>query len=412
MDITDIVDVYKNRFQVKEAFISSHPSVDLSLIIAIPSYKEKEIKKTLESLKNCIPPRGDVEVLITINAPDDASAEDLAINDQTVEDIKSIEASLPDFLKVHIIRQEQLPKKHAGAGLARKIGMDEAVQRWASINKDGAIVCLDADCEVSSNYLIKAEEAFARDETKVVHFNFEHPYEEERNEILAKGIVNYELHLRYYIQGLKYAGFKLAVHTVGSSMGCRASTYARTGGMNKRRAGEDFYFLHKLVPHGGWKDIMDATVFPSCRVSDRVPFGTGRAQMEWVEDQSGKTYDSELYDMMRPLFTSFKEWYKKSVECDDFHAVLIQFLEAQKIKDKVAEMNKQSTSEEVFEKRFWQWMDGFMVMKMTHYLRDNGYPNKSVLEASNELLSKLALEKQIDKEKALSIYRKLDREVI
>ncbi len=45
--------------------------------------------------------------------------------------------------------------------------------------------------------------------------------------------------------------------------------------MNRRQAGEDFYFIQKLVPAGGYFNLNLTTVFPSPRISSRVPFGTG-----------------------------------------------------------------------------------------------------------------------------------------
>ena len=69
------------------------------------------------------------------------------------------------------------------------------------------------------------------------------------SENLYEGIANYELHLRYYVWALRSIKFPYAFQTVGSSMLCRASSYVRYGGMNRRKAGEDFYFLQKIIPH-------------------------------------------------------------------------------------------------------------------------------------------------------------------
>jgi hypothetical protein len=47
--------------------------------------------------------------------------------------------------------------------------------------------------------------------------------------------------------------------------------------MNTKKAGEDFYFLNKIVRKPGFAEIHEALVYPAARISDRVPFGTGRA---------------------------------------------------------------------------------------------------------------------------------------
>ena len=87
----------------------------------------------------------------------------------------------------------------------------------------------------------------------------------------------YELHLRYLNLFSRFTGFPYAYHTIGSCFGVRAETYASQGGMNKRKAGEDFYFLHKIIPLGEFREINNTCVIPSPRESDRVPFGTGAA---------------------------------------------------------------------------------------------------------------------------------------
>ena len=47
-----------------------------------------------------------------------------------------------------------MPHKIGGVGLARKIGMDEALKifNYNSTSKK-ILICLDADCTVASNYL-------------------------------------------------------------------------------------------------------------------------------------------------------------------------------------------------------------------------------------------------------------------
>ncbi len=386
--IKQIVETYLKRFRVAPRYLPEAPTRNTCLIIAIPAFKEPNILETLHSLAACNPPSGKVEVIITINAPENSSGEILVANAKCIDQINIwVKNEQPDFITTHIIREESIPKKDAGAGYARKIGMDEAVQRWAELEIDGPIVCLDADCTVSENYLIEAEDAFLDKKVKVGHFHFEHDYKSEHDPVLRKGIIQYELHLRCYIEGLREAGYPNAIHTVGSCMAVRASSYAKAGGMNKRKAGEDFYFLHKLVPHGGWKNISNATVYPSCRVSDRVPFGTGRAQLEWVTDkQEMLTYNSGVYEVLKPFFEAAPQYFKHAPYLNIFEKPLQDFLVEDQFSKTVEEIRDQSNSETTFLKRYYQWMDGFMVLKLTHYLRDHGFPNQPIGKVSQTLL--------------------------
>ena len=63
----------------------------------------------------------------------------------------------------------------------------------------------------------------------------------------TKAIICYEIFLRYYVLGLKFAKSDYAFHTIGSTMLCTPDAYVKVEGMNKRKAAEDFYFLEKLA---------------------------------------------------------------------------------------------------------------------------------------------------------------------
>jgi hypothetical protein len=99
-----------------------------------------------------------------------------------------------------------------------------------------------------------------------------------------KAIRHYELYLRSYLFGLQQAGSPYAYHTIGSTFACRADAYLKAGGMNRRQAAEDFYFLQQLAKTTGVERLQGTLVQPSPRYSTRVPFGTGRAVQEQVDE--------------------------------------------------------------------------------------------------------------------------------
>lgn len=381
-----LLDTYMRRFLVSPPYIDRIPDPTLRLIVVIPSFKEPDILPTLASLAFCDPPKGGVEILIVVNAPEGSGTEITSINGATVGQIENWSTTQrPAYMNVFIIREENLPVKFAGAGFARKIGMDEALRRWSELEKDGPILCLDADCTVSGDYFTEAEKAFEDPELKLGHFDFYHDWENEANPLLRQGIIEYELHLRCHLLGLAVAGYPFAVHTVGSCMAVRASVYAKAGGMNRRKAGEDFYFMHKVLPLGGFGYI-PATVFPSSRVSDRVPFGTGRAQWEWINTgEERTTYSTTVYEVLRSFFEQICSWYSHDVSWDKMNPTAVSFLQKHALEERIHKMKQQSTTQAVFLRRFWQWMDGFMVLKFVHYLRDNGFQNESVLTVAVEL---------------------------
>jgi len=103
---------------------------------------------------------------------------------------------------------------------------------------------------------------------------------------------------------LDFAGFPDSIYTIGSAFAVRAEAYVKQGGMNRRQAGEDFYFLNKLTKLGTVAEINDAFVFPSARVSDRVPFGTGAAMTKWMNEDEDltKTYNFAAFQDLKRLF--------------------------------------------------------------------------------------------------------------
>jgi hypothetical protein len=132
-------------------------------------------------------------------------------------------------LRFFIIEEQELPIKDAGAGLARKIGMDEAVWRFDVLDRPtGYILSLDADSLCDPDYFTAIEDTLNRDsDINGFDIYFEHPVSgREFNEKIYQGITEYELHLRYVNQMIGFSGFPYAHHTVGSCFGVRVDASA------------------------------------------------------------------------------------------------------------------------------------------------------------------------------------------
>src|ERR1041385_133403 len=267
-------DVYFGRFEYCERQIMSPPPRDLGLVVVIPCYDEPDLIGTLESLWSCQRPACAAGVIVVINSPAECAAEIRARNRRTLEEGRGwAEGHAGTGIDFHWLHFPDLPPKQAGVGLARKIGMDEAARRLDDVGRSkGVIAGFDADCRCEVNYLKSIERHFAGHlRSPACSIYFEHPLAGPLEPEIYEAIAVYELHLRYYVQALRYAGFPHAYHTIGSAMAGRADAYMKQGGMNKRQAGEDFYFLQKMFALGGFTELNGTTVFPSPRESDRVP---------------------------------------------------------------------------------------------------------------------------------------------
>lgn len=398
--------------------ITSKPSLVLNMVIVIPCYKETNLLFTLMSLAKCHQAQKDVEIIVLINDSEADTAAVKAQNRATYEQALTwVAQQRLQKLRFHILYESNLPKKHAGVGLARKIGMDEAVWRFEKVrNKKGIIVCFDADSRCQANYLQAIEAHFeAHPKTKACNIHYEHPltgfdYEDS----VYDAIELYELHLRYYVHAQAWTAFPFAYQTIGSSMAVRADAYQAQGGMNRRKAGEDFYFLHKFIPLGDFTEITNTTVIPSPRTSDRVPFGTGKAVQEILKDTNAyDTYAPETFIALKSFFEKVVDLYSLNTRdlvdfVTELPPVVRDFLATLDFYKKIEELQGNTASLDQFEIRFYKWFNAFMMMKYVHYARDHYYENVSLPLAAKWLLTNY--EQDYTTTKAALIYlRKLDK---
>ncbi len=200
----------------------------------------------------------------------------------------------------HFILAGDLPERYAGPGLARKTGMDEAVRRFAAAGTpDGIILSFDADTLCDPDYFTAISDHFHRHpDDNGCSIYFEHPLSgSDFNSEVYRAVTYYELHMRYYLRGLRNAGHPNVYHTVGSAFAVTAEAYCRHGGMNRRKAGEDFYFLQKFFDAGRFSECNTTRVIPSPRPSGRVIFGTGAAVSEFLSSKAEPlTYNPAAFD--------------------------------------------------------------------------------------------------------------------
>jgi hypothetical protein len=360
---------------------------DLGLVVVIPCFDEPDIRKPLRSLAACHPPLCQVEVLVVINAPAGASAEVREKNDAAVRNV--IDWALgeaPNWLQVHAIRHDELPVRTAGVGLARKIGMDEAVARLArSRVMPGVVASLDADCTVADTYLRDIFFAFDNDPTcRALSIAFEHDISGAAHDPLRYAMVEYELHLRCYVQGQITARFPYAFHTIGSAMAFRAESYAAEGGMNQRQGGEDFYFIQKLVAVGGYRNLQTTTVYPAVRQSDRVPFGTGPALRRAVSTgEPIATYSPRIFkDLADFCRTATEQPGEMPVAVS---IALDKYLKEQNFIAALTEIRRNVSSTDAFRKRLFCWFNAFRFLKFAQFASRNYYPRVPVLEAARDM---------------------------
>jgi hypothetical protein len=396
------------------------PDDNTGIIVVVPAYDEPEITKLLDSLSQCQKPLCKVEVIVVINAPDDASRESIENNTKAFNEIESWKNLNRDcFFRLFAFVAEDHFIKNWGVGLARKTGMDEAVRRFNSINRpEGVILNLDADCIVDKNYFLSVNnDLLNRDDRSACSIYFEHPLSGSSYQPkMIRHITLYELHLRYYYQGLAYSGFPYVFHTVGSAIAVKALSYVKAGGMNRRQAGEDFYFIQKLVPAGGYFTLNSTTVYPSPRVSSRVPFGTGASmgKMHFEDTTSLFTYNIKAFEELRMFFNMTDGFFKNPDLKECYNMIppgLKSFISENELNGEIAELKNNTSGILSFKKRFFGWFNMFKIVKYLNFVHKDLFEKVPVEDAAYELLEIKGV--KFDSKRPLDLllfYRKLEKE--
>ncbi|MFN0050102.1 MAG: glycosyltransferase, partial [Cytophagales bacterium] len=407
---------YLQKSALYPPLIESIPSAELGLSVVIPCFDEPALLTSLQSLQNCVLPNSKVEVIVVINCSE--GADNQIINQNRIANDEAAKFALlhsTNHLKFYIFNL-QFPPKHSGVGLARKVGMDEAVRRFEVLNKDGIIVCFDADSQCDSNYLVEIEKAFkANPLSPGASIYFEHPIEgSEFSDQIYEGIIQYELYLRYYCNALKWAGHPHAFQTIGSSMAVKSKVYQAQGGMNKRKAGEDFYFLEKIIPLGNFIEINSTKVVPSPRPSHRVPFGTGKAVSQWLETRSDLTHNLLIFRDLKLVFESIPLLYhsKNDKEIyDKFPVIFQKFVDYSAFETVINELVDNTNSFSAFNSRFFRWFNLFRVLKFVHFCDDEVYGQVPIDECVRELMVNLQMNGEATSQTELLLkLRRYDRQ--
>jgi hypothetical protein len=402
---------YLDKYSIKGIELSWNPDNKITSAVVIPAIQEYDnIKTLLRSLiKNeSIYFKNTLFVFVINNLPT-SNPKVKEDNKRSLELLKRIvnkssadnfiESILKSGLKIGYIDTsspgKELSEKEGGVGLARKVGMDAALnifnyeEKW----RGNILICLDADCIVKENYLTEIHRHFYENKIKAASIYFEHILTNPEKDNSA--IICYETFLRYYVMGLRYAGSYYAFYTIGSAMACDHRIYIKVEGMNKKKAAEDFYFLEKISKHTQIYNIKSTTVYPSKRESWRVPFGTGQR----ITRFHARTH--EEYFLYNPyIFEILKEWlnifHSEDILSPEKYlshgkAVckgLFEFLQIQNFNENFTSILNSSKSAAQIRTQKLRWFDGFRTLKMIHFLRDNYFPNINMFEALDIMLTK------------------------
>ncbi len=197
-----------------------------------------------------------------------------------------------------------------GVGLARRIGMDVALQlhQLDGINSPW-LATTDADAQPPASYFqaIAAVPPLTHEGARRVALTLPFWHTPSGDAAIDRATADYEISLRYYTLGLAAAGSPYAYESMGSSIAVLAEAYAEVRGFPRRNAGEDFYLLDKLAKVGALHRPRCEPIRLRSRTSDRVPFGTGRKVGEIVGNGGAlSTYHPRVFELLRVTLAALR----------------------------------------------------------------------------------------------------------
>jgi hypothetical protein len=423
MNKTSLRNDYLTKYAAPLSWALHAKSVDdIKQVVVIPAYAEKEMLfETLASLAAnpdaCLK---ETLILCVINNKAAAPEKDRENNSHTIAILDglihhcslgelsfaadfymSIENIAASSIRLAYIDASspglEIPSHVGGVGMARKIGMDMALRLLQNTSDPlRLIMSLDADTLVRDDYLPAVRNVFTsgRFKTGVISYAHQMPSQPD----IQKAICAYEIFLRYFLLGLRYAGSPYAFHSIGSTMVTTDDAYLAVRGMNRREAGEDFYFLNKLAKIGPIHTIRETKVYPSARISIRVPFGTGSAVDKMT---SGLVTEQRFYDPI--VFQVVKDWLmlmEQSFSCSEnqiltearnIHSGLADFLMARKFPTVWTNIRSNLKDLKTYKRQFHNWFDGFETLKLINHLTGEYYPRIAMMPALKMILDGLGI---------------------
>lgn len=370
------------------ASLARNPSPDLrhTLVICVVNNHRPHMAAEAEI-------RDNQETLHLLKALVSGKLTSLLHHDEMQGDLRQIVGSdlRPAFVDASSPGRE-IPDCEGGVGTARKIGMDAVLGLIDRTGMErGVICCLDADTLVEENYLSAICTHFR--ETGAPAAVAAYAHQKPADPELLAAICCYEIFLRSYVMGLSYASSPYAFHAIGSTMACTADGYVDVRGMNRRTAAEDFYFLNKLAKIGKIGVIAETTVFPSSRISGRVPFGTGRRMLRHI---TGGTDEYRLYDPR--IFVIIREWLagmeadpdrepkKILTEAHLIHPHLAEYLRLSRLDADWQNMRRNSHDPRHLRQQFHVWFDGLKTLRLVRHLSRHAFPLVPMFDGLAELI--------------------------
>lgn len=389
---------YLERHAESDAHLTWRLAEPMAHAVVIPAYGEGgSLLAAVRSVPQSV--RGQVLIVIVVNARVDSEPWVHRANQKIVTQLHeaypactSVDAqtTLHQAPQGNLVLMQRTLPLGQGVGLARKLGVDLVFGLWSRGGLQTSwIHCTDADVRVPKDYF----EQVATTSGAAALYPFWHV--SGADPLMANAAAQYEISLRYYVIGLRWAGSSYGFHTIGSTVTVDAGAYARVRGFPKRNAAEDFYLLNKLAKVGRIEQTAGDPIMIEGRVSTRVPFGTGRAMGDAAAGKPMATcYHPETFRCLRGVLAAV-EWgvsrgciFAEALKSDHLavagteHCARMQFVaDAVGLPAALESARAACQTVPTLRRRMREWLDAFRTLKLIHGFRDAGLPSMEPQQA-------------------------------
>ena len=351
-----------------------YPKIEkkFSHAMVIPAYGEYEyLPNLLKSIeKNSSLILKEIVVIIIINNSEKTNKIIKDNNKKTYELLINNNYNFSIGIIDAFSKNLEIPHKNAGVGFARKIGMDLILPHLK--NEHSLFFSTDADTIIDKNYFQIIINYFNNNDVKAAVVGFKHI--DFKTQSLKKEIIHYEKILTETANKIKDSGSPYGYVSMGSAMICDKNAYVSVGGMPKKKATEDFYFLQELTKYCGVHTINKILVYPSSRSESRVYLGTG---YRMIETKKGFKITSLSYS--EQAFSYLKKWLKIGTsswnlnltelltKTTDVSVQLTNYIIKENIEIIWPKLQNTSSTKFHFINQFHCWFDGLKTIRFLKY---------------------------------------------
>jgi hypothetical protein len=142
--------------------------------------------------------------------------------------------------------------------------------------------------------------------------------------------------------------------------------------------------------------MKERIVFPSPRISERAPFGTGATVRNIIASENYCVYNFELFKRLKRFYDLFPAFDQTDIQ-DKIPVELLAFIGTKAWNESLAECRKYSSSSSAFLKRMYDKFDAFFIVKfLNSFDEQSAFPPVDIHKAVKTFLCNYGIKEEAD----------------